>query len=92
MAYTLTLSKVERDAIDWVGHRYFGGDELRDILFRSSDNIGFGDVWYESLDDMTFNVRESDAWAIKEGIDRDGLPCFGPDLCEKLYHFVDSIV
>ncbi len=89
MAYTLTLTRADRGAIDWVGHRYAHGDDLRDTLYAC--DVTTGEEW-DGPEDWVFNVPEHVAWTISDIIDSDNLACFASSLREKLYAFQDRII
>jgi len=101
--YTLTLTGGERDAFDWVGHRYNNGDKMADIL-RSSDVIVVVqedanleddefDYWNEP-GDVTFRIPEHKAWEMRDMMEEeDGFwPCFSSELASKMQSFLDKIV
>lgn len=95
--YQLTLSKDERRAIDWVGHRYGNGSSLRAILTRSGwtpEELDGEEITWDSACDLTFSVPEHLAWQIQELAEEDDFswPCFAPALAHHLQDFVDSIV
>lgn len=81
--YRLTLTREERRAIDWIGHRYAHGDDLFDILI---DFVVGEQEWCE-LGDMTFEIPESSVEGIRRIIDEDNLACFSTSLVEKLMVF-----
>lgn len=70
--YDLTLSPSERGALDWVGYRYWNGEEFYGLLFFESfvTPIKLGG-WEGSL---TFHVPESVAWKIKERVELEVSP------------------
>jgi hypothetical protein len=80
MSYHLTLELSERRAIDWIGHRYAHGDELRDALTDESvcqfvcqapgDELTEDeqdDTWNAPYP-ITFAMPEHIAWMIRESI------------------------
>ena len=107
MSYKLTLTKDERDAIDWVGYRYSNGDELRNLLEESKvkvmlpydvvNEVNECDIWNTDCI-LTFDVPENLAWSIKENANQeDGdseytFPCFSEELSNKLVSFCEEIV
>jgi hypothetical protein len=94
MAYTLTLTRDDRRAIDWIGGRYRHGDELFQLLcdcrWEAADADGAED--WDSHGGLTFHVPEYVAWELSDIIDADGLACFGRELCDKLRAFQGRIV
>lgn len=91
--YSLTLSKSERDAIDWVGGRYTNGENLYHLLWVHSD-CSPSDADWDYDGHLTFDVPEHVAWQIRVNAEsEDGFwPCFAPELAQKMQQFVDSIV
>lgn len=105
--YSLTLSRAERAAIDWVGRRYGNGDDLYSVLLGCEWGPAtlvqpFSKEWVviEWIDDgeITFHLSESQAWEIRDiGKNEDGdneynWPCFDNALTEKMNSFCESIV
>jgi len=88
--YKLTLTKAERDAIDWVGGRYPHGDELFRLLTLECKLRPFGSEWTDA-NDIEFEIPEWVAWEIQELIE-EGLDCFSDDFRLKLYKFCEKIV
>lgn len=103
MAYTLTLTRSERRAFDWIGNRYSNGDDMRAILIQCyATEID----WHDGEEDITFTITEPDAWALADllaweladpaYIDAvDGAApwtCFAPELAGKMQKFVDGII
>ena len=86
--YDLTLTKVERDAIDWVGGRYSHGSDLREVLCESN-NV----EWYDD-GDITFELHECQAWEIQLMRDENnGLwDCFSSEFAAKLNEFCERVV
>ena len=91
--YTLTLTRSERRAMDWIGARYFHGDELFRLLWARS-TCAPEDADWDDPRSITFSVPEHVAWEIRDGSMEDDAPwcCFAPKLREKMEAFVDSIV
>ena len=85
--YKLTLTKKERNAIDWIGYRYSHGDELYHELIMCDHEGEWGDEG-----DIEFSIPEPEAWLIQELIEQDGLACFSPEFREKLFKFAGEIV
>lgn len=90
MAYTLTLTHGERQAIDWIGERYSHGVELSLLLWSDSKVMDDHAEWDDDCD-MVFTVPESVAWEIARIVE-EGLDCFSPTLVRKLREFADKIV
>ena len=88
--YQLTLTADERRAIDWIGNRYGTGDELYSALCKA--DWAPDDRDWDDQREITFTIPENVAWTIGEIIDREGCPCFSPDLTEKLTRFASAIV
>ncbi len=100
MSYTLELTLTEREAIDWVGHRYAHGDQLRNLLdaalaYNPAYNEDDHDLWAQP-EPLTFTVPEHVAWEIRELLcDREGRfpgECFAPSLTQKIQAFCDAII
>lgn len=88
--YTLTLTKGERDAIDWVGNRYSHGDDLYRLLCEC--HAIPDDVEWDDNTDITYVAPMHIGALIIEAIEDDSLTCFDTELCRKLYAFRDSVV
>ena len=94
MVYTLTLTKADRDAIDWVGDRYSGAACIHGAYQKLGVNVGS----WDDEGDLTLIMPEHVAWGIQEGAEMDASgghptwPCFAPELKAKLDAFLDSIV
>jgi hypothetical protein len=88
--YRLTLTKSERAAIDWVGHRDWNGDPLSSILLDCMPE----DVEWGDDGDITFEIPEHKAWEINDlYTEADYLiPHFAPELAHKLQEFLSAIV
>lgn len=87
--YTLTLTKHEREAFDWVGYRSAAG-EISSLL---STHLPPDQEWY-GHGDITIQIPEWTAWEIDK-LARDEeytWPHFGPGLKSKLNTFCNSIV
>lgn len=97
MPYTLTLTADERRAMDWIGGRYWWGDDLRAVLMGDclmmDDETERHSEWDDNTD-LTFRVPEHVAWTIQSELEaEDGfMPCAGRELSAKLRQFCDSIV
>ena len=96
MCYMLTLTLSERKAFDWVGDRYFCGNDATDILCEclAPDD----ETEWDDDAEITFYIPEHKAWELQETFEKDTegghsmFPCFSSDLREKLYKFLDQIV
>lgn len=88
--YTLTLTKSERMAIDWVGHRYRHGNDLREIL-SCAEWTGPDDCEWDGDYPIQFDILEHEAWMICDIIE-EGLDCFSLELCAKLHDFAEGVV
>jgi hypothetical protein len=91
--YKLTLTKSERDAIDWIGGRYAHGNDLRSILLGCETAMSnlMGSEWDEDIE-IEFQIPEHRAWEIAEIIHVDSLACFSEKLVNKLETFKKEIV
>lgn len=90
--YTLTLTRDERKAIDWVGSRYDHGDKLYSVL--SAAQWAPDDADWDSMGDITFTMPENVAWRVADIINADdgSLACFADELKAKLWDFAAKIV
>lgn len=92
--YTLSLSPSERQAIDFVGHRYWHGNELF-LLLNDCQQVNHCDEWADN-ETITWYIPEYKAWEIREHItDDEGRPTldlFAPSLVSKLMQFCDEII
>ena len=91
--YTLTLTQAERQAIDWVGHRYAHGNNLFDILMECDSPSNREDDW-DSQWDITYEISEPLAWRIRDIAEEGNYlwDCFSPELAHKLTIFCIGIV
>lgn len=84
--YSLTLSKEERSAFDWVGNRYTNGDAMWNVL---TDYLPEGVEW---LDDgaITFELPLEAVQALKRLAQQENnlWPCFSNRLKYKMIAFV----
>jgi len=95
MPYTLTLTASERKAIDWVGYRYWWGNNLYCALWSESELVNGADA--EGWDDdtaFTFRVPEHVAWSIRDNLEAEDswMPCACKEMADKLRSFCDRIV
>ena len=93
--YTLTLSRAERSAFDWVGDRYNAGEVSR--LLTSGGMWGERseeDVAWDDDEDITFHIPEPVMWEIVNlAHGEDYLwPCFSRTLREKLNSLCEQVV
>jgi len=91
--YQIKLNQEDRQAIDWIGHRYGHGTSLKNIL-ESLDVERNPDVDWESDIDITYQLPEYKAWQLKEVVEEDNLDCInlGSNLAQELTRFINSIV
>lgn len=97
--YRLTLTRSERAAIDFVGHRYAHGNDLFELLWGSdvsaiAENGGVDDEDWNSPHAITFNIPEHVAWEIDRLLQESEYrcDCFSNDLRHKLQQFCLKIV
>jgi len=88
--YTLTLTHGERRAIDWIGNRYWNGNDLFGFLWCGCSQIE--EHAWSDICDITFKVPEHIAWWIMENATNEGFPCFSYELERKFWEFIDKIV
>lgn len=85
MSYTLTLTKQERDAIDWIGDRYWHGDDFRKIIreyvgikalppegkteVERDEEMESDNYEWDSNNTFEYTISESYAWEIREHIE-----------------------
>jgi len=88
--YQLTLTYSERQAIDFVGHRYSHGHELASLLAECTEEL---EKWTEK-GDMTFNIPEHVAWGIQVIAEECNYlwDLFGTALSTKMTNFCMEIV
>lgn len=99
-AYTLTLSKQDRSAIDFVGDRYSNGTDLYKALQGNGVSQSPDDADWDDPRDITYSLPEHVAWGIRERAEEeDGggegkpvFPLFASSLVSKLTALCDSIV
>lgn len=89
--YRIILTLEERQAIDWIGRRYFHGDDLYE-LFCLCD-IEADENW-DTDKTIEFSIPEHIAWEIKDGLEEEDsfCACFGPDLTNKFNNLIREIV
>lgn len=82
MAYKLTLTQGEIDAIDFAGYRYGWSSCLQNIGVVEGDN----------------DIAEHEAWELQAYIEEDTeegrtcIPLAAPEFASKLWAFCDQIV
>lgn len=89
--YRLTLTKGERDAVDWVGGRYRHGTDLCRLLCGQCNREPAEADWDDDVE-ITFVIPEPAAWELNEIIEEDGLACFAEELRAKFYTLQGQIV
>ena len=87
--YSLTLTKDERDAISWVGYRYWHGDSFRRCLVMAE--WGMNDEEWDDESEITFTFSEEQANELFNHLMEDGLACFSVNFCRKLADFWYSL-
>lgn len=93
MAYDLTLTQGERDALDMIGDRYEIG-KLGDILRECLPD----DAEWDEQGSITFDVPEHKAWEMQEARDADTIgrhlpyPMCDDDFVDTLETFFNQIV
>lgn len=96
MPYTLTLTDDELDAMDWVGHRYWWGNDMATALDECPNDIpdswDSGEQAYPPT--VTYTVPEHVAWTIRDNLEAEDswMPCADDELAAKLRAFCDRIV
>lgn len=93
--YTITLTKAERNAFDWVGDRYNAGEVAR--LLTSGGMWGVEseeDVEWDDDEDITFFIPEHVMWEILNMAHEEDYswPCFSRVLREKLNSLCEQVV
>ena len=93
--YTITLTKAERSAFDWIGDRYNAGEVSR--LLTSGGMWGTEskeDVAWDEDEDITFRIPEHIAWEIANLAHEEDYswPCFSRTLREKLNNLCEQVV
>jgi len=88
--YLITLTYDERRAIDWVGNRYWHGNELSNLLILRCEYDP--DLSWSDDGDITFRIPEHVAWEMQDLIEADSLTCFDAELVSKLNDFCRRIV
>jgi hypothetical protein len=88
--YTLTLTRDERRAFDWVGDRYNAG-RVAELLIGC---ITEGQPEWDEDGDITFAIPEHVAWEIQDLAEEEdhSWPCFSAELANRLNALCWSIV
>lgn len=90
--YKLTLTEDERNAIDWIGHRYAHGNDLYSLLVQCSPE---NEDWGDSSEIWEISIPEHVAWEIaslKNNDPESWCACFNNELTNKLEALINSIV
>lgn len=99
--YTLRLTKLERDAIDFVDNRYSHGHDLFLLLCQADwwpevNDVSYGDdsedVSWESDEDIEFMFEEWLAWNARSLLEFSDYELFGDGLKRKFLEFLDGII
>jgi hypothetical protein len=94
--YELTLTKADRDAIDWIGNRYWHGSDLFDLLVTcDTDQDDHPELApWQTDGDVTFKIPESVAWEMRDKANEiDWLfDCFSDEFSQKLTDFLLVVV
>lgn len=69
--YTLTLTREDRKAIDWVGYRNWNGTDLYRLLWASCDATP-NDIDWDGDGDITFTISDRVMWDIRENWEFEG--------------------
>jgi hypothetical protein len=87
--YTLTLTRTERRAFDWVGDRYLAGRVAVLLIGCIPD----GQPEWDEDGDIIFTIPEHIAWEIRDLAEEEDYswPCFSPDLATKLNDLCGNI-
>ena len=90
MTYTLTLTKQERRAFDFVGDSYNAHDVARLLRLHCCPDY----LEWSGDYNITFTIPEHIAWQICElAEEEDNLwPCFSDDLNAKMVAFTEAVV
>lgn len=102
MAYNLSLTPGEREALSWVGHRDWTGDPIFTMLWSDAvlwdgndqrADIDFDGMW-RGPNTITFTLPEHKAWELREMWEEAGetIPHLAPEFAAKLLGLFDSIV
>lgn len=89
--YSLTLTKDEREAFDWVGGRYSSsGYDMAQLI---QEGIPSESSW-DDAGDITFSIPEHIAWEMQDLAESENFEfaCLADSLVSKLWRFLDTIV
>lgn len=83
--YSLTLTRPDRRAIDWIGDRFASGNDLYHALWAPCEQIP-SDADWDDRRNIVFILTAKDAHRVTEIRDEceGGWPCFASELAEKL--------
>jgi hypothetical protein len=84
VAVSLTLTKSERQAIDWIGYRYAHGDDLQRLLWNYCQQSDGAEIEWDSVDDITFTIENDRKREFIRMVFADNCSCFSPELKLKL--------
>lgn len=96
--YRLTLTRNERNAIDWIGQRHEHGFDFYQLICKAEWSIAYEneptglDFDWSSEHDLTFTFDESTAWEVQDLLEDCHFECFSGELVTKLMNFVGAIV
>lgn len=91
--YSITLSKEDRQAVDWIGSSYSHGSDLKQILESEEVNAIPDESWDSDLA-ITYHLPEYKAWELKEIVEEGNLDCInlGSNLAQQLTQLMLAIV
>lgn len=89
--YTLTLTRGERLAIDFVGGRYDHGDDLQRMLNSVHCEQAVTHNWDDDVD-FVYEFEEFEAWEFRDAYHESRFDLFADSFRRKLYAFMDAIV
>lgn len=79
----LILRYSDRNAIDWIGHRYPHGDDLYKLLIDNYD----GDHDWDYEGEIAY---KPDRDKLREIVESDNLTCFAPSLVSKIRDYLQG--
>lgn len=91
--YFMTLTKSDRQAIDWIGDRYSHGSDLKKILESEEVKATPDQPWDSDLA-ITYHLPEYKAWELQEIVEEGNLDCINlaSNLAQQLTQLILSIV